>query len=196
MPKLKYTPPGIGFLDTRYLKISDAITDFTGLSDTPANYTGAGGKAVAVNGAADGLEFIDFPAGGATTALDNLASVAINSSLLVDTDSAYDLGSATKYWANLYVDTIVIPNTQATVSITGWDAGQTRHQGISITNNVGYAYIVIKGDQDPAGDDAGYIIFESGNYTKAAANHGYISYFQDDMQILAKGILKLSGSSL
>jgi hypothetical protein len=30
---------------------------FTGLSDTPANYTGAGGKLVVVNSTPDGLEF-------------------------------------------------------------------------------------------------------------------------------------------
>jgi hypothetical protein len=35
------------------------ITAFTGLSDTPANYTSAGGKLVAVNSTPNGLEFID-----------------------------------------------------------------------------------------------------------------------------------------
>jgi hypothetical protein len=43
---------------------------------------------------------------GATTALDNLASVAINTSLVSDTDSTDNLGSTTVAWANLYVDTI------------------------------------------------------------------------------------------
>ena len=43
---------------------------------------------------------------GATTALDNLASVAINSALLPGTDVATDIGSATKTWASLYVDSI------------------------------------------------------------------------------------------
>ena len=36
---------------------------FTDLSDTPANYTSSAGKAVRVNGSADGLEFADFPSG-------------------------------------------------------------------------------------------------------------------------------------
>jgi parallel beta-helix repeat protein len=43
---------------------------------------------------------------GATKSLDNLASVAINTSLISDTDSTDDLGSSAKYWANAYVDTI------------------------------------------------------------------------------------------
>lgn len=42
----------------------------------------------------------------AVTALSNLASVAINTSLISDTDSTDDLGSSSIAWANLYVDTI------------------------------------------------------------------------------------------
>jgi len=45
-------------------------------------------------------------ASGASTALDNLASVAINTSLISDTDSTDDLGSTTKFWANAYIDKI------------------------------------------------------------------------------------------
>lgn len=55
---------------------------------------------------------IDFKkkAGGATIALDNLASVAINTSLLPATDSVIDLGSSTKYFANAYTDKLYISN--------------------------------------------------------------------------------------
>lgn len=42
---------------------------------------------------------------GASTALDNLAAVAINASLLPGTDGAIDLGSATKEWGNLFLKT-------------------------------------------------------------------------------------------
>ena len=41
--------------------------------------------------------------GGANTALSNLASVAINTSLLSDTADTDDLGSATKEWRSLYI---------------------------------------------------------------------------------------------
>jgi len=44
--------------------------------------------------------------GAANTALSNLASVAVNTSLISDTDSTDDLGSTTKQWANLYTDNI------------------------------------------------------------------------------------------
>ncbi len=44
--------------------------------------------------------------GGATTALDNLAAVAINESLISDTDNTDDLGSAAKEWKDLYIDGI------------------------------------------------------------------------------------------
>lgn len=37
---------------------------FTDLSDVPSSYSGEAGKAVAVNGAETGLEFVDFPSGG------------------------------------------------------------------------------------------------------------------------------------
>lgn len=46
--------------------------------------------------------------GGATTALDNLASVAINTSLISDTDSTDDLGSTSIYWSNSYIDTMYV----------------------------------------------------------------------------------------
>ncbi|MEM6997624.1 MAG: tail fiber domain-containing protein [Patescibacteria group bacterium] len=45
----------------------------------------------------------DTGSGGATTALDNLASVAINTDLLPDTDDTYDLGSSTLRWQDLYL---------------------------------------------------------------------------------------------
>ncbi len=40
--------------------------------------------------------------GGATAALDNLASVAINASLLPGTDNSINVGSATKRWASIF----------------------------------------------------------------------------------------------
>ncbi|MSU60625.1 MAG: hypothetical protein EXS52_01770, partial [Candidatus Staskawiczbacteria bacterium] len=41
---------------------------------------------------------------GANTALSNLASVAINESLISDTDNTDDLGSASKEWKDIYID--------------------------------------------------------------------------------------------
>ena len=56
-------------------------TSFTGLSDTPANYTGAGGRAVRVKVDASGLEFVSFTP--ATTYLN-----------LTDTPRTYSLGQS------------------------------------------------------------------------------------------------------
>ena len=47
-----------------------------------------------------------------TIALDNLASVAINTSLVSDTDSIDSLGSSSKYWANAYIDEVYTPAIQ------------------------------------------------------------------------------------
>ncbi len=48
---------------------------------------------------------------GASKALDNLANVAINTSLISDTDSTDDLGSSSKFWANNFVDKISLSTT-------------------------------------------------------------------------------------
>ena len=41
------------------ISASAGATTFTGLGDTPANFSGAGGKTVKVNSSADALEFVD-----------------------------------------------------------------------------------------------------------------------------------------
>lgn len=65
--------------------------------------------------------------GGASQALDNLASVEINESLISDTDSTDDLGSSSKFWANTYTDTLLL-NT--TASFSGALAGTAALTGI------------------------------------------------------------------
>lgn len=83
---------------------------FLALTDTPAAYTGQAGKYPKVNAGENALEWADVASGDfANRALSNLASVAINTSLISDTDSTDDLGSSSKYWANLYVSTIYTP---------------------------------------------------------------------------------------
>ena len=51
--------------------------------------------------------------GGASTALDNLVNVAINTSLVSDTDNTDDLGSSTKAWKSLYVNGIELGHATA-----------------------------------------------------------------------------------
>ena len=61
---------------------------------------GASGTYLKSNGDNADMSF-DTPA---TTALDNLASVAINTALISDTDDTDDLGSSIKQWKNAYID--------------------------------------------------------------------------------------------
>lgn len=81
---------------------------------------GADGEVFTSTGAAGVPAFEAPAAGGATTALDNLASVAINTSLISDADSTDDLGSAAKYWANAYTDKLYL---NATATLDGATAG-------------------------------------------------------------------------
>jgi hypothetical protein len=60
------------------------------------------------------------PVTGASNALDDLDNVAINTSLVSDTDSTDNLGSSSKYWANAYVDKVYL---NATATIDGSSAG-------------------------------------------------------------------------
>ena len=122
----------------------------------------------------------DIPAAGATIELDNLGVTAINADLLFDTNSAYDIGDAINFLANLYVDKIFISTSksQTDVSISGFATTQTRHQGILVENQAGFAYLFLKGDVG-GGADAGQIHFGSGNFPDAAK----LSVFNDDLTI-------------
>jgi len=57
--------------------------------------------------------------GGATAALDNLSSVAINAALVLGTSDAFALGSATKMWSDLFLaDGAVINFNNGDVTLT------------------------------------------------------------------------------
>ena len=77
-------------------------------------------------------------AAGATTALDNLASVAINTSLISDTDVTDDLGSSSKRWNNLFVSTIGATGTRIT-KLWATDITVTNAISGSVTGNAGTA---------------------------------------------------------
>lgn len=50
---------------------------------------------------------------GASTALDNLASVAVNTDIVSDTDSTDNLGSSAKKWLNVFADATVLGERSA-----------------------------------------------------------------------------------
>lgn len=85
------------------------LTDLSGLT-----YTGNANKVVSVKATEDGFELSASAGGGADTALSNLAAVAINTSLISDTDVTDDLGSALKKWNNLFIANIGATGTRAT----------------------------------------------------------------------------------
>lgn len=57
--------------------------------------------------------------GKASTALDNLASVAINTSLISDTDNTDDLGSASIGWATGYINQLRMDSNGQTTGLQG-----------------------------------------------------------------------------
>ena len=74
---------------------NDAPTTFTGLTDTPANYTGHGSKLVAVNSSANAVEFIPQSDVNTDTTYDlTTSSSGSNVQLLLDASSGDDDPSA------------------------------------------------------------------------------------------------------
>lgn len=105
---------------------------------------------------------------GATAALDNLASVAINTSLISDTDDTDDLGSAVKEWKDLYIDgTAYIDSLEVHVDITLSDGVSLNLQeGVNFTGATGENKIIAPNGlqealiiEDSNGND--YMIFDT-----------------------------------
>lgn len=102
----------INELDSEKQPLDAQLTSVAGLS-----YTGNALKVMRVNAGETDFELATISSSGATTALDNLASVAINTTLVSDTDNTDDLGTTLKKWANLFVTTIGATATRVT---KGW----------------------------------------------------------------------------
>jgi len=74
------------------------------------------------------------PAGtGANTALSNLASVAINTTLVSDTDNTYDLGTSSVFWRTGYFKTSIELGATDT-TITRSAAGVIAVEGVPVVN--------------------------------------------------------------
>ncbi len=101
-------------------------SSFTSYAMTLPTSNSSGTQFLTNNGS--GVLSWSTPAGtGASTALDNLASVAINTSLLPASDNAIDLGSSSKNWRSLYVSTSIKngSTTLATATELGYLTGVT-----------------------------------------------------------------------
>ena len=86
--------------------------------------------------------------GRATTELDNLGTVAINTSLISDTDSIDSLGSTSIRWLNIFSDGF-IGNTITLDGATGVNT-------LTITDNVADALSVVHGGKD-------FMVFDTTN---------------------------------
>lgn len=81
---------------------------------------GTNGQVLSADSAeATGLKWITAAGVGANTALSNLASVAINTSLISDTDVTDDLGSASIKWNNVFASTL--SSNASSLSLVGGD---------------------------------------------------------------------------
>ena len=79
------------WLDALTSAVSGIVTDFLGLSDTPASYADQAGKVVAVNAEEDALEFIT-PSGGGLTYVE-IAPPAWSSPSVANTWENWDLSA-------------------------------------------------------------------------------------------------------
>lgn len=101
-------------------------SDATALAATSA---GNKGKYLYSNASTGVLEWATVTGTGASTALDNLASVAINAALVLGTSDAFALGSATKMWSDLFL---------ADGGVINWNNGNATltHSTGLLTSNV------------------------------------------------------------
>lgn len=110
-----------------------------GSADYTINWPNAqgGSSTVLKNDGSGNLTWVSITAiGGADQALDNLAAVAINLSLLPGSDGTIDLGSGSKHWQNLYLSSTVNAVTgtfSGTVSATIFQSTTTH---LSSTGNI------------------------------------------------------------
>lgn len=93
---------------------SNVVADST--SDTLTLVAGTN-VTITTDASTDSITINASGSSGATTALDNLASVAINTSLVSDTDETDDLGTTLKKWLNIFVKNIGATATRVT---KGW----------------------------------------------------------------------------
>jgi hypothetical protein len=86
--------------------IADGSVLATNAADTLSAITWHGAGTKVLTNTSGTISWEAAAAGGATTALDNLASVAINTSLISDTDVTDDLGTGDIRWKDIYAATL------------------------------------------------------------------------------------------
>lgn len=116
--------------------------------------------------------------GKASKALDNLASTAVNASILPGTTGNIDLGSSSKHWLNGYIDTLYAPTIVASsgnldVSASGGEIWlYTADQNASASSAI-YHWT---GNTTAAANDSGRVEVQTGTVSGAGSNSGYIRF--------------------
>ena len=118
---------------------SDGAAEWSTLASITTEATPVTGDFIIIIDDGGNLLKVDWSAvgggGGATTALDNLASVAVNTDIVSDTDSTDSLGSATIAWLHVYVDDIELGHATAnTLTASG---GVLLIEGIALASTNG-----------------------------------------------------------
>ena len=170
---------------------------------------GTSGQFMKTDGA--GVLSWDTPAAGANTALSNLASVAVNTSLLPGADNTHDLGSATYSWRDAHIerDALLGRQIQSSGSALSASAGTGAGTGptITIDGNAIAGAILLTTGSGPATSaqivqmtmTASFttypvVIITPGN-AAAAALSGNKQVFVDDAAMLANKWTLKSGST-
>lgn len=130
------------------------------------------GANITITQSGQDIEIAASGGSGATTALDNLASVAINTSLISDTDVTDDLGSLSIRWNNVYAATLSTGDTASdTLKLRGYDVdGATFVDILTITANN-----TVTADLHPSVTIGGNTILDDTSTTSALTTVGTIS---------------------
>ena len=125
-----------------------------------------------------------FVTSAANPTLSNLASVAINTSLISDADSTDDLGGISYYWANGYIDSIYTA-TLYKASGSNYIASQTICPYSTGSDTLG-----ADGSSNGPGWTALYL-YQSGS---APGTNGQITYYNGEFNFFQSGaVVKLGG---
>lgn len=130
--------------------------------------------------------------GGANTALSNLSAVAINTSLVSDTDNTDDLGSTTKYWKDLflkgvgYIRSILAAPAAASPVALNIAAGGAR--GGTDSDTAGANFTIQAGQGTGAGAASSVIV-----QTPAVAGSGSTAQTQTTRLTITEGLSTFVG---
>jgi hypothetical protein len=145
-----------GANETLEISATTPPSTFLDLTDTPANYTGAAGQAVAVNGAGNALEFVSFPA-------DSVTSVFGRTGAVVAETGDYD---AIQIDYNPATSTLVATNVQAALDEVAGRLDTTEgvaNSAVQPGDNV--SVLVNDADYTSIGDNVSVFVNDAGYLT-------------------------------